>query len=228
MELFLDTAQVDEVRRATAWGVVTGVTTNPTLMARAGGDPEEILKAIASLVPGPISAEVIATDAEGMVREGRHLASLANNIVVKVPMTPAGLEATYRLSREGIRVNVTLVFQPGQALLAARAGATFVSPFVGRLDDVGEDGIGLVADIVEIFRAQGLSTRVLAASIRHPRHVIEAARVGADIATMPMGVLEQLMRHPLTDAGLARFLADWEAARKARAGAGAAGAGGGR
>ncbi|QBS37190.1 MULTISPECIES: fructose-6-phosphate aldolase [Thermaerobacter] len=222
MEIFLDTAQVDEIRRATAWGVVTGVTTNPTLMARAGGDPETVLKTIAQLVPGPVSAEVIATDAEGMVREGRHLASLADNIVVKVPMTPAGLEATHRLAREGIRVNVTLVFQPGQALLAARAGATFVSPFVGRLDDVGEDGIGLVEEIVAIFRAQRLSTRVLAASIRHPRHVIAAARVGADIATMPMAVLEQLMRHPLTDAGLARFLADWEAARKGETEAAAA------
>ncbi|QIA26215.1 fructose-6-phosphate aldolase [Thermaerobacter sp. PB12/4term] len=219
MELFLDTAQVDEVRRAAAWGVVTGVTTNPTLMARAGGDPEAILRTIAGLIPGPISAEVIATDVEGMVREGRHLASLADNIVVKIPMTAAGLEATHRLSREGIRVNVTLVFQPGQALLAARAGATFVSPFVGRLDDIGEDGIGLVAEIVEIFRTHRLPTRVLAASIRHPRHVIAAARVGADIATMPMAVLEQLMRHPLTDAGLERFLADWQAAQQARAGA---------
>ncbi len=219
MELFLDTAQVDEVRRAAAWGVVTGVTTNPTLMARAGGDPETILRTIAGLIPGPISAEVIATDVEGMVREGRHLASLADNIVVKIPMTAAGLEATHRLSREGIRVNVTLVFQPGQALLAARAGASFVSPFVGRLDDIGEDGIGLVAEIVEIFRTHRLPARVLAASIRHPRHVIAAARVGADIATMPMAVLEQLMRHPLTDAGLERFLADWQAAQQARAAA---------
>ncbi|GAB6877648.1 fructose-6-phosphate aldolase [Thermaerobacter litoralis] len=218
MELFLDTAQVDEVRRAAAWGVVTGVTTNPTLMAKAGGDPEAILKTIASLIPGPISAEVIATDADGMVREGRHLAALADNIVVKVPMTAAGLEATHRLSREGIRVNVTLVFQPGQALLAARAGAAFVSPFVGRLDDIGEDGIGLVAEIVAIFRAHNLATKVLAASIRHPRHVIAAARVGADIATMPMAVLEQLIRHPLTDAGLERFLADWRAAQAGRSG----------
>ncbi|EKP94678.1 fructose-6-phosphate aldolase [Thermaerobacter subterraneus] len=219
MELFLDTAQVDEVRRAAAWGVVTGVTTNPTLMARAGGDPETILRTIAGLIPGPISAEVIATDVDGMVREGRHLASLADNIVVKIPMTAAGLEATHRLSREGIRVNVTLVFQPGQALLAARAGASFVSPFVGRLDDIGEDGIGLVAEIVEIFRTHRLPARVLAASIRHPRHVIAAARVGADVATMPMAVLEQLMRHPLTDAGLERFLADWQAAQQARAAA---------
>ncbi|HEY8394231.1 MAG TPA: fructose-6-phosphate aldolase [Thermaerobacter sp.] len=213
MRLFLDTANVDEVREAVAWGVVDGVTTNPTLMARAGGDPEVILRELASLVAGPISAEVIATDADGMVEEGRRLAAIADNIVVKVPMTPAGLEATHRLAREGIRVNVTLVFQPGQALLAARAGATFVSPFVGRLDDIGEDGIGLVADVVEIFRAQGISTQVLAASIRHPQHVIEAARVGADIATMPFQVLKQLMHHPLTDAGLERFLKDWQAAR---------------
>ena len=217
MRLFLDTANVQEVREAVAWGVVDGVTTNPTLMARAGGDPEAILKQLAALVDGPISAEVIATDADGMVEEGRHLASLADNIVIKVPMTPAGLEATYRLSREGIRVNVTLIFQPGQALLAARAGATFVSPFVGRLDDIGEDGIGLVADIVEIFRTHGLGTQVLAASIRHPQHVIQAAKVGADIATMPFAVLRQLIQHPLTDAGLQRFLADWQAAQRGAA-----------
>ncbi|HEY8416241.1 MAG TPA: fructose-6-phosphate aldolase [Thermaerobacter sp.] len=213
MRLFLDTADVAEVREAVAWGVVDGVTTNPTLMARAGGDPEEILRELASLVAGPISAEVIATDADGMVEEGRRLAAIADNIVVKVPITPAGLEATHRLAREGIKVNVTLVFQPGQALLAARAGAAFVSPFVGRLDDIGEDGIALVADVVEIFRAQGISTQVLAASIRHPQHVIEAARVGADIATMPFKVLKQLVQHPLTDAGLERFLKDWQAAR---------------
>lgn len=213
MRLFLDTANVEEVREAVAWGVVDGVTTNPTLMAREGGDPEAILRELASLVAGPISAEVIATDPDGMVEEGRRLAAIADSIVIKVPMTPAGLEATHRLAREGIRVNVTLVFQPGQALLAARAGATFVSPFVGRLDDIGADGIGLVADVVEIFRAQGISTQVLAASIRHPQHVIEAARVGADIATMPLSVLKQLMHHPLTDAGLERFLRDWQAAR---------------
>ncbi|PZN12539.1 MAG: fructose-6-phosphate aldolase [Bacillota bacterium] len=213
MRLFLDTADVSEVREAVAWGVVDGVTTNPTLMARAGGDPEAILRELASLVAGPISAEVIATDADGMVEEGRRLAAIADNIVVKVPITPAGLEATHRLAREGIKVNVTLVFQPGQALLAARAGAAFVSPFVGRLDDIGEDGISLVADVVEIFRAQGITTQVLAASIRHPQHVIEAARVGADIATMPFKVLKQLVQHPLTDAGLERFLKDWQAAR---------------
>ena len=214
MRLFLDTANVEEVHTAVAWGVVDGVTTNPTLMAKAGGDPQAILRQLARLVPGPISAEVIATDAEGMVEEGRRLASLAENIVVKVPLTPAGLEATHRLSAEGIRVNATLIFQPAQALLAARAGAAFVSPFVGRLDDVGGDGIGVVAEVVEIFRTHRLTTQVLAASIRHPRHVVEAARVGADIATMPYSVLLQLVQHPLTESGLQRFLKDWQAVQQ--------------
>lgn len=214
MRLFLDTANVEEVRAAVAWGVVDGVTTNPTLMAKAGGDPEATLRELARLVPGPVSAEVIATDADGMVAEGRHLAALAENIVVKVPVTPAGLEATHRLSAEGIRVNATLIFQPAQALLAARAGAAFVSPFVGRLDDVGEDGIGVVADVVDIFRTHGLTTQVLAASIRHPRHVVEAARVGADIATVPFSVLMQLVQHPLTESGLQRFLKDWQAVQQ--------------
>ncbi len=211
MELFVDSADVAEIRELAETGLVAGVTTNPTLIARTGRPLFEVLEEICRLVPGPVSAEVTATEADTMVAEGRRLAAVAANIVVKLPLTWEGLKACRRLEAEGIRTNVTLCFSPAQALLAARAGASYVSPFVGRLDDVGEEGMGLVADILAIFRnyRDSLRTRVLAASIRHVQHVVEAARLGADIATVPPAVLRQLVRHPLTDLGLERFLADW-------------------
>ncbi len=210
MEIFLDTANVEEIREAVKWGVVSGVTTNPTLVSKESGGFHEILKEICSLVDGPVSAEVISLDAGGMVREARELAAIAPNIVIKIPVTPAGLEAVRRLAAEGIKTNVTLVFSPLQALLAARAGATFVSPFIGRVDDVGQEGMQVLADIVQIFRNYGFPTRIIAASIRHPQHVLEAARLGADIATVPYKVLAQMFKHPLTDVGIQRFLEDWE------------------
>lgn len=210
MEIFLDTANVDEIREAVKWGVVSGVTTNPTLVSKESGSFHEILKEICELVDGPVSAEVISLDAGGMVREARELAAIAPNIVIKIPVTPTGLEAVRRLAAEGIKTNVTLVFSPLQALLAARAGATFVSPFIGRVDDVGQEGMQILADIVQIFRNYDFPTRIIAASIRHPQHVLEAARLGADIATVPYKVLAQMFKHPLTDVGIQRFLEDWE------------------
>lgn len=213
MELYLDTANVEEIRTALDWGVISGVTTNPTLVAREKKPWKELLKEIAGMVPGPVSAEVLSLEAEGMVREARELAAMAPNLVIKIPMTPEGLKAVKTLSGEGIRTNVTLVFSATQGLLAARAGASFVSPFVGRLDDVSNEGMEVVADIVTIIENYGLPTRVIAASIRHPMHVLEAARAGAHIATVPFGVLQAMTRHPLTDAGIKRFLEDWEKAR---------------
>jgi transaldolase len=213
MKIFLDTASLKEIREAAALGVVDGITTNPSLLAKEGGDPEEILLEICNVVDGPVSAEVVATDAPGMVREGRHWASLHKNIVVKCPCIPEGLKATRTLTAEGHRVNMTLVFSPSQALLAAKAGARFVSPFVGRLDDVSTPGMELVADIVQIFRNYGFSCEVLAASLRHPLHVVAAAKLGAHVATMPMNVFSSLLKHPLTDIGLKRFLDDWERVR---------------
>lgn len=210
MRIFLDTANLEEIRTGVAWGVVHGVTTNPTLVAKEGHkDFHGFIKELAGIVEGPVNAEVVATDATGMMAEGRALARLAKNVVVKVPMTTEGLKATKALSSEGMPINVTLVFSPNQALLAALAGASYVSPFLGRLDDAGHDGMQVVRDAVEIFTVHGLDTAVLAASIRHPVHVTEAAMAGADIATMPFKVLEQMTRHPLTDIGLERFLADW-------------------
>jgi transaldolase len=214
MKIFLDTASLKEIREAAELGVVDGVTTNPTLLARESGDPEQILLEICRTVDGPVSAEVVATDAAGMVREGHHWAALHPNIVVKCPCTAEGLKATRVLSREGHRVNMTLVFSPSQALLAAKAGARFVSPFVGRLDDVSAPGMELVADIVTIFRNYDFECEVLAASLRHPLHVVEAARLGAHIGTMPLSVFNALLKHPLTDIGLKRFLDDWEKAKK--------------
>jgi transaldolase len=214
MKIFLDTASLKEIREGAALGVVDGVTTNPTLLAKEAGDPEEILLEICRTVDGPISAEVVATDVEGMLREGRHWASLHKNIVVKCPCTAEGLKATKVLAGEGIRVNMTLIFSPTQALLAAKAGARFASPFVGRLDDVATPGMELVADIVRIFGNYAFPCEVLAASLRHPIHVLEAARLGAHIGTMPYGVFTALLKHPLTDIGLKRFLDDWEKARK--------------
>lgn len=210
MKFFIDTADVAEIREALSLGILDGVTTNPTLVARTGRPFKDVILEICRLVPGPVSAEVVSTNAEGMIREGKELASWAPNIVVKVPLTPEGLKAIRGLSREGIRVNTTLVFQPLQALLAAKAGAAYVSPFVGRLDDVAGYGMRLVADILEIFRHYGYTTEVIVASVRHPMHVLEAARLGAHIVTMPFAVMMQVVKHPLTDVGLARFLEDWQ------------------
>jgi transaldolase len=214
MKFFLDTASLKEIREAASLGVLDGVTTNPSLLAKESGEPEEILVEICRTVNGPISAEVVATDAEGMVREGRHWASLHENIVVKCPCTAEGLKATKTLSSAGHRVNMTLVFSPSQALLAAKAGASFCSPFVGRLDDISTPGMDLVRDIVQIYRNYSFSCEVLAASLRHPLHVVEAAKAGAHIGTMPMSVFQSLLKHPLTDIGLKRFLDDWEKAKK--------------
>ena len=214
MKIFLDTASLKEIREGASWGVVDGVTTNPSLLAKEAGDPEEILLEICKTVDGPISAEVVATDLEGMLREGRHWAGVHKNIVVKVPCTLDGLKATKALSGDGHKVNVTLIFSATQALLAAKAKATFVSPFVGRLDDIAAPGMELVADIVQIFDNYDFDCEVLAASLRHPIHVVEAAKIGAHVGTMPMGVLTSLLKHPLTDIGLKRFLDDWEKAKK--------------
>ena len=214
MKIFLDTANLAEIKEGAALGVVDGITTNPSLLAKEKGDPEEILLEICKVVDGPISAEVVATDAEGMIREGRHWAGVHKNIVVKCPCTLDGLKATKVLSGEGHRVNMTLIFSSTQALLSAKAGARFVSPFVGRLDDIATPGMELVSDILQIFENYDFDCEVLAASLRHPMHVVEAAKMGAHIGTMPMSVFRSLLKHPLTDIGLARFLADWEKAKK--------------
>ena len=214
MKLFLDTADVAQIKDAWSWGIIDGVTTNPSLVAKTGRKFETVLAEICDIVDGPISAEVISTRADAMVEEGRRLAKLHRNIVVKVPMITEGLKATRRLSEEGIRVNVTLIFQPAQAMLAAKAGASYLSPFVGRLDDVGEDGMAMVATLVEMLENYDYPAEVLVASVRTPNHFIEAARMGADVATCPFKVLEQLVKHPLTDKGLTAFLADWEKANK--------------
>ena len=212
MQIYLDTANLNEIREAASWGILSGVTTNPSLIAKEkGGDFRGIITEIASLVDGPISAETIALDADGMVTEGREYAQWHPNVIVKVPSTPAGLQAVSRLAAEGIRTNVTLCFNATQALFAARAGAFIISPFVGRVDDTGIDGMSLIREIVQIYRLHHLKTLVLSASIRHPRHIIESALAGADIATCPFGVIRQSMKHPLTDSGIERFLADWKA-----------------
>lgn len=213
MKFFIDTANTDEIRQANDWGILAGVTTNPSLVAKEGRDFHEVIKEITSIVDGPISAEVISLDAEGMIKEGEVLAAIHPNVVIKVPMTAEGLKAVKRFSQQGIPTNVTLVFSANQALLAARAGATYVSPFVGRLDDIGHDGILLIEEIVQIFDLHQINTEVIAASIRHPQHVTTAAQAGAHIATVPFKVLQQMLHHPLTDAGIERFLADWQVAR---------------
>jgi transaldolase len=212
MKLFIDTANVAEIREM-AW-LVDGVTTNPTLVAREKRPFRDVLAEICEIVDGPISAEVTALDTDGMVSEARDLAAIHDNIVVKIPMTEPGMQAVKRLSVDGIRTNVTLIFSVNQALLAAKCGATFVSPFVGRIDDIGGDGMGLIAEILEVFANYAFLTEVLAASIRHPRHVFEAVTLGADIATVPYAVLKKLFHHPLTDAGIERFLKDWEGVPK--------------
>lgn len=210
MQFYLDTANLEAIKKYNAWGVVDGVTTNPSIIAKEGVSLEKRIKEIAEIVSGPISSEVIASDLEGMLKEGRAYAKWGKNIYVKLPMTENGLIACKTLTGEGIPVNMTLVFSSGQGLLAAKAGATLISPFIGRLDDISEDGMGLIAELVEIFSHYDFKTKILVASIRHPRHVLEAARMGADIGTMPPDVLDKLIRHPLTDKGIAAFMADWE------------------
>jgi len=210
MKFFIDTANIEQIREAASIGVLNGVTTNPTLISKESGKPEDILKEICEIVDGPISAEVVALDWEGMVREGRELVKIHKNIVVKIPITKDGLKAVKALAGENIRTNVTLIFTPLQALLAARAGASFVSPFVGRLDDISSDGMEMVAQIAQIFTNYDISTEIIVASIRHPLHVQDAALMGADIATIPFKVIEQLVKHPLTDKGIDQFLKDWE------------------
>jgi transaldolase len=211
MKFFIDTADIDEIRRLAETGMVDGVTTNPSLVAKIGRSFTEIIAEICAIVPGPISAEVTATDADGMIEEGRKLAAIAENVAVKVPLTVDGLSACKALADAGSMVNVTLCFSAAQAILAAKAGATFVSPFIGRLDDTGTDGMGLISDICEIYaNYPDFETQVLVASVRHPMHVVEAARLGADVVTIPPKILSQLYNHPLTDKGLAAFLADWE------------------
>ncbi|MBN2169951.1 MAG: fructose-6-phosphate aldolase [Candidatus Krumholzibacteriota bacterium] len=211
MRFFIDTANLEEIRKAAAMGVLDGVTTNPTLLSREEGEPRELLREICAIVPGPVSAEVLALEAEAMLVEGRALKKIADNIVIKVPVTLEGLKAIKTFKAEGIDTNATLCFSAPQALLVAKAGATYVSPFVGRLDDIGADGMDLVADIVQLYQNYGYATQVLVASIRHPMHVVEAGRLGADVATIPYKVIAQLVRHPLTDKGIELFLADWRA-----------------
>jgi transaldolase len=217
MKIFIDTGNLKEIEALVPLGIIDGVTTNPSLMAKEGGDPKQILKKICDLVQGPVSGEVVATDYEGMVREGRDLAQISEHIVVKVPFTHAGVRACKTLSGEGLRVNVTLVFSPTQALIAAKVGATFVSPFVGRLDDIATSGMNLIAEIVQIYDNYDYTTEVLVASVRGPQHIVEAARMGADVCTCPAKVIEQMFNHPLTDSGLERFLKDWEKAQAAAA-----------
>ena len=209
MKLFLDTADIEEIRRFTPSGLVDGVTTNPSLVRKSGRNFDQVLREICAEVPGPVSAEVVAIDADGMVAEGEKLAAVAPNIVIKVPLTWDGLEACRRLAADGHSVNVTLCFSAAQALLAAKSRATFISPFIGRLDDIGLDGMELVADIREIYDVHGFETQILVASVRSPGHVAEAAQLGADAATLPPNILRMLAAHPLTDKGLAAFLADW-------------------
>jgi transaldolase len=217
MKLFVDTGNVKEIQALADIGIIDGVTTNPSLMAKETGDYRKTMKEICRIVQGPVSAEVLATDWEGMLREGRDLATIDEHIVVKVPFTKDGVKACKTLASEGTRVNVTLIFSPTQAWLAAKVGAAYVSPFIGRLDDVGTTGMTLVREIVDIFDNYEFGTEVLVASVRHPIHIIESARMGADVATCPPAVIEQCFKHPLTDIGLAKFLADWEKAQAAAA-----------
>jgi len=214
MKFFIDTANINEIKEANDMGMVDGVTTNPSLIAKEGRDFEEIIKEICEIVDGPISAEVVSTDTEGMLKEARKLSKIHNNIVVKIPMLVDGLKATRKLSEEGIKTNVTLVFSPLQALMAAKAGATYVSPFIGRLDDISQEGLLLVEQIVEIYSNYAFDTEIIVASIRNPLHVLESALMGADIATIPFNVLSKLAAHPLTDKGLKAFLDDWNRAKK--------------
>ena len=210
MQFFLDTANLDQIKEAVSWGIIDGVTTNPSLVSKENMKFEELIKEICRTVPGPVSVESVSTRAKDIIEEARGLASLADNVVVKVPICLEGLKAIKALANEGIDVNTTLIFSPSQALLAAKAGAKFVSPFVGRLDDISHDGMDLVDQIITIYNTYGIETEVIVASIRHPLHVVEAALMGADIATMPFSSLEKLIKHPLTDIGMEKFLNDWK------------------
>jgi transaldolase len=216
MKLFIDTGNLKEIESLVPLGIIDGITTNPSLLAKEGGDYRAILKRICQIVKGPTSAEVVATDAEGMIREGRDLRSIDEHIVVKVPFTKEGVKACRTLASEGTKVNVTLCFSPTQALIAAKVGATYISPFVGRLDDIATSGMNLISEIVDIYENYQFKTEVLVASVRHPIHVVEAARMGADVCTCPAAVIEAMFRHPLTDIGLERFLKDWEKAQGAK------------
>ncbi len=214
MKFFIDTANINEIKEANSWGLLDGVTTNPSLVAKEGKDFKKLIKEITAIVDGPISAEVIAEDHKGMLKEARELAKIHKNITIKIPMTVEGMKAVKILSKEKIKTNVTLVFSPVQALIAAKAGATFVSPFVGRLDDISHYGMDLVEQIIEIYEIYNFKTEVIAASIRHPLHVLDAAMAGAHIATIPFDILKKLFKHPLTDAGIAKFLSDWKKLKK--------------
>ncbi len=226
MKIFLDTADIEEIRIAARWGVLDGVTTNPTLFAKTSGKSyDEVLTEICAITSGPVSAEVVAEDVEDMLSEGRHFATLAPNIVVKVPMSEEGLEAISRFAEEGIKTNCTLIFTANQGLLAAKAGASLLSPFVGRLDDINQDGMDVIRELVTIIELHGLESEVLAASIRHPRHVTDAAMLGSHVATLPFKVLQQMVRHPLTDKGIKTFRDDWDKARQIAAGKDSAGVG---
>jgi len=217
MKIFLDTADIEEIRMAARWGVLDGVTTNPSLYAKVGGSYDDVLRQICDITSGPVSAEVVAEHADGMLTEGRHFAKLAPNIVVKVPMSEEGLEAISRFAEEGIKTNCTLIFTANQGLLAAKAGASILSPFIGRLDDINEEGMIVVRELVAIVELHDIETEVLTASVRHPRHVTEAALAGSHIATLPFKVLQQMVHHPLTDKGIVTFRQDWEKARAAAA-----------
>jgi transaldolase len=209
VKIFIDTADIKEIREAASWGILDGVTTNPSLIAKTGRDFRSVVQEICEIVNGPISAECVETMADKMIPEGRQIAKIHPNIVVKVPLTKEGLKTVKALSTDGIKTNVTLCFSPAQGLLAAKAGATYISPFVGRLDDIAHDGMGIIKDLVGIYQAHGYTTQVLTASVRHPRHVVDAALAGSHVATIPFKVLEQLLQHPLTDIGIEKFLADW-------------------
>ena len=217
MKIFLDTADIEEIRTAARWGVLDGVTTNPTLYARVGGNYDDILAQICKITSGPVSAEVVAEDVEGMLAEGRHFAKIAPNIVVKVPMCENGLEAISRFAEEGIKTNCTLIFSTNQGMLAAKAGATLISPFVGRLDDINEDGMTVIRELAELLAIHEMSAEIISASIRNPLHVTQSALAGAHIATLPFKILQQMIRHPLTDKGILQFRKDWDEARKAAA-----------
>jgi transaldolase len=215
VKIFLDTAEIEEIRQAARWGVLDGVTTNPSLYAKVGGSYDDILAEVCKITPGPVSAEVIADDVDGMLAEGRHFAKIAPNIVVKVAMSENGLEAISRFADEGIKTNCTLIFSTNQGLLAAKAGASIVSPFVGRLDDINQDGMTVIRELTEVFSLYDIETEVLAASIRNPLHVTQAALAGSHIATLPFKILQQMVHHPLTDKGIVQFRKDWDEARKA-------------
>ena len=210
MKIFLDTANLDSIRMYNDMGLLDGITTNPSLLSKEGGDPQKTMEEIVSIVQGDISLEVLSTDYEGMMEEGRKLKKYGENVIVKCPMTADGLKACKALTAEGIPVNITLIFSPNQAVLAAKAGAKYVSPFIGRLDDIGQDGMNLIKEIKQIFSNYNFSTEILVASVRHPMHVVDAAKLGADVVTLPPAVLGKMLKHPLTDIGLKNFLADWE------------------